>query len=78
MFVTNRAPELGICPEEYLEQLKTICSLADSGDEWYRALDDHMQIDLKMTPIVIDPSLYCQFEDYRLVGIHGNYVYDLL
>ena len=31
-----------------------------------------------MTPIIIDPSLYCEFEDDQLVGINGSYVGDLL
>ena len=31
-----------------------------------------------MTPTIIDPSLYCQFEDDQLFGINGSYVDDLL
>ena len=31
-----------------------------------------------MTHAVIDPSLYCQFEDYHLMGINGSYVDDVL
>ena len=27
-----------------------------------------------MTPTIIYPSLYCQFEDNQLVGINGSYV----
>ena len=27
-----------------------------------------------MTTTIIDPSLYCQFEDEQLVGINGGYV----
>ena len=30
------------------------------------SLDDHVKIDLKMTPTIIDLSLYCQFEDDTL------------
>ena len=41
-------------------------------------MDDHVRIDLKMTPTTIDPSLYYQFEDDRLVWINGIYVDDLL
>ena len=31
-----------------------------------------------MIPTIIGPSLYCQFEDGRLVGFNGSYVDDLL
>ena len=77
MFITNPAPELELSPEECLELLKPIYGLVDSGDEWNQTLDDHLQIDLKMTSTIIDPSLYCQFEDDKLVGINGSYVDDL-
>ena len=30
-----------------------------------------------MIPIIIDASLYCQFEDDRLVIINGSYIEDL-
>ena len=36
-----------------------------------------MKNDLKMTPTLIDPPLYCQFEDDQLVGINGSYTDDL-
>ena len=67
-----------LSPEECLELLKPIYDLADSGDEWHRTLDDHAQINSNMTPTIVDPSLYCQFEDDRFVGINGAYVDDLL
>ena len=78
IFITNPAPEFELSPEECLELLKPIYGLADSGGEWHRTLDDHVQIDLKITPTIIDPFLYCQFEDDHLVGINGSYVDDLL
>ena len=77
IFITNSAPEFELSPEECLKLLKPIYGLADSEDEWHRTLDDHVQIDLKMTPITIDPSLYCQFEDNKLIRINGRYVDDL-
>ena len=58
IFITNPAPELDLSPHEYLELLKPTCGLADSGDQWHKTLDDHIQIDLEMTPTIIDPSLY--------------------
>ena len=70
--------EFELSPEESMELLKPIYSLADSGDEWHRALDNHVQIDLKIVLTIIYPSLYCQFEDNQLVGINGSCVDDLL
>ena len=63
IFITNSASEFEPSPQECLELLKPVYSLANSGDEWHRTLDDHVQINLKMTPTIIGPSLYCQFED---------------
>ena len=31
-----------------------------------------------MTPTIVDPSLYCHFEEEKLVGINGNYFDDPL
>ena len=78
IFITNPVPLFELSPEECLELFKQIYGLADSGDEWHRTLDDHGQIDLKMIPTTIDPSLYCQFEDDELVGINGSYADDFL
>ena len=64
--------------EEDLELPKLIYGLADSIDEWHRNLDDHVQIDLKMIPTLIDLSLHYQFENEQLVGIHRSYANDLL
>ena len=59
IFITNPASVFEISPIEFLELLKQFYGLADSGYECYRASDDHVQIDLKMIPTLIDPSLYC-------------------
>ena len=78
IFITNPELKFELSPEEFLEFPKPIYSLADPGNEWNRTLDDHIQIDFKMIPTIIDPSLYCQFEDDQLVGINGRYVDDFL
>ena len=57
IFITYTAHEFELSAEECLELLKPIYSLADSGDEWHRTLDDNVQFDLKMNPTIIDPSL---------------------
>ena len=74
----NPVPEFDLSPEECLKLLKLIYGLTDSEDELHRTLDDHVQIDLKMIPTIIDLSFNCQFEDKRLVRINGSYVDDLL
>ena len=58
IFITNPAPEFDLLSEECLELLKPFYGLADSGDEWHLTLDDHVQLDLNMTPTITDPSLY--------------------
>ena len=70
IFVTNPAPEFDVFSKEFLELLGPIYSLADSGDEWHLTQNDRVQIDLKMTPTIIDQSLSCQFEDDQLVAIN--------
>ena len=77
IFITNLAPEFELSPEECLELPKPIYGLADIGDESHGILDDHAQIDLKMIPTIIDPSLYCYFEDDKLIQINESYVDDL-
>ena len=61
-----------------MELLNPVYGLADSGDERRRTLDDHIQIDLRIVPTIIDPPLHCQLKDNQLLGINGNYVDDLL
>ena len=56
ILITNLAPECELSPEKYLELLKPIYCLAASGYGWHRALDDHVQIDLKwLLPQLIRP-----------------------
>ena len=68
----NLLPEFELSAEDCLELLKPVFDLAESGDEWHITLDYHVQIDLKMTPTIIHPSLFCQFEDAQLVGTKEN------
>ena len=58
--------------------LKPIYGLHESCDEWNQNLDEHVQINLKMTSSIIHTSLYCKFEDDRVVQINGNYTDNLL
>ena len=78
IFITCPAPELELPSEECLELPIPIYGLDDSGDEWHRAQNDHVQIDLKMALPFINPSLYYHFEDELLIVINGSYVNDLL
>ena len=39
-FITIAASEFELSPEELLELFKSICSLADSGHEWHRILNN--------------------------------------
>ena len=51
-----------------MDLLNPIYRFADSEDEWHRTLDCQVQIDLKMIPTIVDPFLYCQFEENQFVG----------
>ena len=74
IFIMNPPHEFYLSPEECLIFLKPIYRLADLGDEWHRTLDDHVQFDLKMTPTIIGPSLYCQLDGCLFSGINRGYV----
>ena len=78
MFITNPAHEFDRSPYECLELPLPICGLPDSVDLWKQTHDDHIPIDLEMTHTIIDPSLYCKFENSQSIGINGSYVDDLL
>ena len=41
-FITKPAPELELVLEKYLKLFKKILDLAESVDEWHRALDDNV------------------------------------
>ena len=61
IFITNSASEFELSPEECLELPRPIYGLANSRDELHRILDDHVQVDIKMTSTITDLSLCCQF-----------------
>ena len=61
-----------------LKLLKPIYALAGSDDQWHRTLDDHLQIDLEMTPTIFYSSLYFKFQYNKLFGLNERYVDDLL
>ena len=78
IFITNPAPKFDLSPQACLELLKPIYGLVDSRDQWNQTLDDHIQINLEMTCTIIDPLLYCNFENNHIIGINSSYVDDLL
>ena len=76
--ISNPAGELKPSPEKFLELLKLIYELVASGNERRRAVDYHVEIDLKRTPTIVNQSLYFLFEDDQRDGINGIYIDDLL
>ena len=44
----------------------------------HQPLDDHIQVDMVMTPGSIDLSLYFKFEDDQIIGLNGSCANDLL
>ena len=55
MFITNPASEFELSPDEFLQVLKPIYELADSGYIWHKTLDEHLKNELEMIPTIIDP-----------------------
>ena len=41
-------------------------------------LDSHIQIGMEMISTIIDPSLYCRFENNQIIGINISYADDVL
>ena len=39
-------------------------------------MDDHVLIYLEMTPTIIDPSLYYNFESNQITKVNGSYTGD--
>ena len=78
IFVTRPATKFDQLPKECSELLKPLHCLADSGSQWNQTLDDHIQIDQDMAPIVIDLSLYLKVGSDKILGIDGSNVDDLL
>ena len=62
-----------------LQLLKPLYGLSDSGDIWYKTLDAHNEIDLRMVSRRVDPVYYLRFDsNKRLIGMNRSYVDDLL
>ena len=78
IFINNLAPEFDLSSEEVLKLLKLIYTFTGSDDEWHRVLDVHIQIDLDMTPRILDSSLFCKFQYNELFGLNRSYIDDLL
>ena len=51
-------PQFELDSHEALQLLRPLYGLCESGDMWYKTLDDHHGLDLKMKPLGADASIY--------------------
>lgn len=57
-YIERPVPEFELQPEQFLKLLKSLYGLCDLGDLWFKTLGNHHRLDLGMTPLKSDPTLY--------------------
>ena len=79
VFIRDPAIQFGLEDGQYLELLKPLYGLSDSGDSWHATLSKHLANDLGLSPNKVDNSLSFRHDDSdNLIGVHASYVDDLL
>jgi hypothetical protein len=70
--------EMELSPDKFLELMKPLYGLCDSGYRWHHTVRHHHVQDLQMEPLDADPSLSFRSVGNRLIGLSGVYVDDML
>ena len=79
VFIRDPALQFGLADGQYLELLKPLYGLSDSGDNWHATLQKHLVNDPGLSPNKVDSSLSFRHDDNgNLIGVHTSYVDDLL
>lgn len=78
VFIARPVPEFELDPSQFLQILKPLYGLCESGDLWHETLDRHHREDLGMKPLRSDPALYVLMKDNLLQELSGGYVDDLM
>lgn len=78
IYIRDTVPEFELSPDQCLQLLKPLYGLCDSGDLWFKTLDDHHRNDLDMSPMRSDPALYAKMVEGMLKGLSGTYVDDMM
>lgn len=77
IYIDPPCPEFALDPDQFLQLLKPLYWLCESGDLWHATLDKHHLQDLGMNPLDTDPT-YHLVNDGILTGLSGCYVDDIL
>ena len=83
VFIKNPVSESKLDQNQSLQLVRSLYGLCESqihqtGDFWYKILDDHHQNDLEMNPMRSDPAFYVSMKKNLLQGMYGKYVEDIL
>eukprot|EP00737_Agarophyton_chilense_P000247 gb/GEZJ01000282.1/.p1 GENE.gb/GEZJ01000282.1/~~gb/GEZJ01000282.1/.p1 ORF type:complete len:768 (+),score=79.54 gb/GEZJ01000282.1/:1785-4088(+) len=78
IFIKDTVPEFELNPGQCLQLLKPLYGLCESGDLWYKTMDDHHRKELGMQRFRFDPALYMLMCNGILRGLSGGYVDDLI
>ena len=78
VFIKDPVPEFELNPNQSLQLLRPLYGLCESGDLWFKTLDDHHKNDLEMKPMRSDPAFYMSMKNNLLEGMSGTYVDDIL
>jgi hypothetical protein len=70
--------EFELPSDHFLELLKPLYGLSDSGDYWNETMTRHLKEDIKMSTISGDMSLFYKHANHKLQGLIGTYVDDSL
>lgn len=79
VYIRDPLAEFNLSQNEWLQLLKPLYGLCDSGDLWNGTLDNHHRCDLSMTPMDSYPSLHCPRDDSgSLVRLSGTYCDEMI
>ena len=78
IFIAKPIAEFELDPSKFLQLLKPLCDLFESGDLWHETFDQHHRDELGMMPLRSNPALCTVIANGILNRISGGYVNDLI
>lgn len=78
LFIMDDPIEFRLAEDDYLQAIKPIYSLGDSGDSWHKAIDRHHRSKLNILPLDSVPGLYVDNLYKQLHCLSSLYVYYIL
>ena len=67
-----------VIPNDYLRLNKPLYGTCDSGDYWGTTFTQHVWKEMKMMPMIGDPSLYVKKVGSTRIRMLRSYVYDCM